>query len=332
MMLHGLLYLLSLIAVEGESLQVWNNGLPTSLRGIHVFTNEEVWVSGSAGYIGHTVNGGSDWAFRQIPGWESAEFRDIEKINDSTVLVMSSTLPAAILISEDNGLTFRTVYSSPDSTYFLDGMDCNSNGDCILYGDPIEGYMLLLASSESGHFWKQERSIQLPEGTAAFAASGSGIQWLDDSTYAWATGIGGALIIGCDLSHACEQRAALPYAVSAASGIYGMHFKNNKMGVVTGGDYTLELETTPNTYYAIDGGYQWQPFSVMPAGYRSSIGIGENGVILICGPGGIDRAQWGAFACVAVSEEAFHTLAPAPNGDFYLAGPNGNTGKYTISR
>ena len=141
MMLHGLLYLLSLIAVEGESLQVWNNGLPTSLRGIHVFTNEEVWVSGSAGYIGHTVNGGSDWAFRQIPGWESAEFRDIEKINDSTVLVMSSTLPAAILISEDNGLTFRTVYSSPDSTYFLDGMDCNSNGDCILYGDPIEGYI-----------------------------------------------------------------------------------------------------------------------------------------------------------------------------------------------
>ncbi|HCK20744.1 MAG TPA: hypothetical protein DHW15_00850, partial [Bacteroidetes bacterium] len=179
MMLYGLLYLLSLIAAEGESLQVWNNDLPTSLRGIHVYTNDEVWVSGSAGYIGSTVNGGGDWAFQQIPGWESAEFRDIEKINDSTVLVMSSTLPAAILISEDNGLTFRTVYSSPDSTYFLDGMDCNSNGDCILYGDPIEGYMLLLASSESGHFWKQERSIQLPEGTAAFAASGSGIQWLD---------------------------------------------------------------------------------------------------------------------------------------------------------
>lgn len=332
MMLHGLLYLLSLIAVEGESLQVWNNGLPTSLRGIHVFTNEEVWVSGSAGYIGHTVNGGSDWAFRQIPGWENAEFRDIEKINDSIVLVMSSTLPAALLISVDNGLSFNAVFSTADPAYFLDGLDCNSKGSCMLFGDPIEGYLLLLASPASGHAWDHVPSLKLPEGTAAFAASGSGIQWIDDTTCILATGMAAALVIECTVANGCKELATLPFPSSEASGIYGMHFKNNKMGVVTGGDYTLESATTQNTYFTSDGGYQWQPFSMMPDGYRSSIGIGENGVILICGPGGIDRAQWGAFECVAVSEEAFHTLAPAPNGDFYLAGPNGNTGKYTISR
>ncbi len=331
-MFWTLLHLLFLLTPDGELLQVWEHDLPTSLRGIHVYSDDEVWVSGSAGYIGHTANGGDAWEFRQLPGWENAEFRDIEKINDSTILVMSSTLPAAMLISTDNGLNFEALFSTADSAYFLDGLDCNTIGNCICYGDPIEGYMLLLASLESGHSWDHVPSIKLPEGTAAFAASGSGIQWIDDSTYVWATGIGSAMIIGCAEGEGCHPRAILPYPVSAASGIYGMHFKNNLSGVVTGGDYTMESAESHNTFYTLDGGYTWQPFATMPNGYRSSIAMGGSGIILLCGPGGIDRAVEGNYACTSVSTVAFNAVASAPNGDFYLAGPNGKTGKYTIPK
>src|SRR6187402_499285 len=56
----------------------------TSLRGLSVVTDLDVWVSGSAGKVGHSVDGGGHWEWITVPNYEKRDFRDIEAFDAKT--------------------------------------------------------------------------------------------------------------------------------------------------------------------------------------------------------------------------------------------------------
>lgn len=66
----------------------------TSLRGMSVVDAQTVWVSGSNGMVGRTVDGGNHWEWNQVKGFEKIEFRDIEAFDRQSAIVMGIGEPA----------------------------------------------------------------------------------------------------------------------------------------------------------------------------------------------------------------------------------------------
>jgi hypothetical protein len=85
-----------------QTVQLVNNGTKTSIRGLSVVNDNTVWVSGSGGTIGKSIDAGKTWTFITVPGFEKKEFRDIEAFDDMTAVVMSIDTPAYILRTIDD--------------------------------------------------------------------------------------------------------------------------------------------------------------------------------------------------------------------------------------
>jgi photosystem II stability/assembly factor-like uncharacterized protein len=318
------LLLIGAAALAQPSLQVQENDTPTSLRGIAIRENGEWWVSGSNGTLGVSRDNGNTWTWMVVPGFEQAEFRDIELIDSTGVLIMSSVAPAAILYSKDAGKHFETVFISTDTTWFLDGMAMSGKYG-ICYGDPINNKMCILQSSDYGKTWQYNKDGPLvSEGTAAFAASGSGIQYVNKKSVLLATGgKESSVFYSKNAGTSWERVKDIPFDTTATSGIYGMVVVNQKMSFVIGGDYTKESEQTNNCYYTRDGWKSIQKPTAMPLGYRSAIAV-TNQWVIACGSAGVDIANMSDMSFSAFSEIGFHTCI-AFKGKIYLAGSNGRT-------
>ena len=53
------------------------SGTNASLRGLSVVNDNVVWVSGSNGTVGKTTNGGKNWKWFTVKGFEKKEYRSI---------------------------------------------------------------------------------------------------------------------------------------------------------------------------------------------------------------------------------------------------------------
>src|SRR5690349_8662031 len=87
-----------------ESLTV---GTAVSIRGLSVVNDDVVWVSGSNGMVGRSVNGGKTWQWINVKGFEKTDFRDIEAFNAQTAIIMGISEPAYILKTTDGGDSWK---------------------------------------------------------------------------------------------------------------------------------------------------------------------------------------------------------------------------------
>src|SRR5476651_2179389 len=95
----------------------------TNIRGLSVVDEKIAWVSGSNGYIGITDDGGKNWIWQRVKGFEKSDFRDIEAFSDKDAIIMSSGTPALILKTTDGGLNWQLKYHNDDEAYFFDAID-----------------------------------------------------------------------------------------------------------------------------------------------------------------------------------------------------------------
>ena len=67
--------LLALFAIaQMPRIDTLTSGIKTSIRGLSVVTDNVVWVSGSNGMVGTSINGGKDWRWFQVKGFEKTDF------------------------------------------------------------------------------------------------------------------------------------------------------------------------------------------------------------------------------------------------------------------
>jgi photosystem II stability/assembly factor-like uncharacterized protein len=101
-----------------------------------VISDDIIWVSGSNGTVGKSVDGGVTWKWQIVKGFEKKDFRDIEAFGANTALIMAVDSPAYILKTLDGGDTWKVVYRNDSKGIFLDAMNFRNNREGIVVGDP----------------------------------------------------------------------------------------------------------------------------------------------------------------------------------------------------
>src|SRR5262245_21835656 len=108
---------------HSQKIEILTKGTKTSLRGLSVVNDNVVWVSGSSGMVGKTLDGGKNWTWMTVTGFEKTEFRDIEAFDAVSAVIMGIAEPAYILKTNDGGKTWKVVYENKGKGMFLDAME-----------------------------------------------------------------------------------------------------------------------------------------------------------------------------------------------------------------
>src|SRR6476620_5105018 len=99
-----------IVGAMAQTVRVIVSDKKTSMRGLSVVTDKVVWVSGSNGTVGRSIDGGETWKWITVKGYEKTDFRDIEAFDESTAVIMGIDAPAYILKTTDGGETWKQVY------------------------------------------------------------------------------------------------------------------------------------------------------------------------------------------------------------------------------
>ena len=319
------------------TVEVLTSGTNTSLRGLSVVNDAVAWVRGSRGTIGRTVNGGRDWRWMQVKGFENADFRDIEAFDGLNAVIMAVGEPAYILRTENGGESWKVVYENRTKGMFLDAMEFWNEQAGIVIGDPINGRFFIARSFDGGLTWKdipEERRPLADSGEACFAASGTNIRALDNDE---AIFISGGLQSNVFIR---DQKIKLPIvqgSESTGANSIAVFDRYKKKGgnqlVVVGGDFKSDTASDRNCYYSNNRGKTWKRPKTPPHGYRSCVEWLDRKIVMACGLTGVDYSNDNALNWQLISDESFHVCRIAKRGStVYLAGNNGKIARLVFKR
>jgi photosystem II stability/assembly factor-like uncharacterized protein len=317
---------------------VSNCGDDVSLRGLCVASDEVIWASGSKGTIVRSVDGGATWSLHRVAGYEMSEFRSIHAWNERQACVASAGTPAVILRTEDGGGSWQEVYRNDSPQAFFDAIAFEGPDHGFVMSDPVDGRFLIVETLDGGKTWRDLPELERPvaeNGEAAFAAS-SGSMVIRSHGEIW-IGTGGKTP-GTDRGRLLRfdpERKEWNYSWTnlprnESSGIFALHFGDDRFAVIVGGDYKNESNSEQAAGWSDDGGITWHPAHSMPSGYRSSVWCWANGddrFWMTAGPNGTDTSPDGKNWTRA-SDEGFHVVRCSPTGQFWGAGSKGRIGKW----
>lgn len=327
------IFFLAISGLKAQSIQVLQKDKDTSLRGLSVVDDSIAWVSGSKGWTAVSNDGGKNWDWKQIKGYENLDFRDIEGFSVNKAIMVSAGTPAVILLTIDAGQSWKEVYRNESKDIFLDGMDFWDNEKGIIYGDPINGQMVLLETRDGGMSWQNispQNTISLIEGEASFAASGTNIRTGKGGKVWIATGgLQSRIFRSKDYGLHWEANNLPIIQGKNSSGPFSIAFYKNKAGVAAGGDFLSDTSRLNNLILTKNGGRVWTKPQITLFGYRSAIEYLSKNELLACGPKGIDRSIDGGKTWMKLSDQGFHTVRKAKSGDLVLlTGGNGRIAIY----
>ena len=147
---------------------------------------------------------------------------------------------------------------------------------------------------------KCEGKIEAKDGEAGFAASGSNVQMLNSTTYAFVSGGTISRFFKSKDNGKTWTKIVLPYYPGESSGAYSMCFSDEKRGVIVGGDYASPNLKLNTSFFTEDGGESWFNAETQVRGYRSCAYF-VHGIYYSCGTNGIDYStnygvDWKPFA------------------------------------
>lgn len=308
-----------------------------SFRGLSVVTDKVVWVSGSKGTVGLSKDGGKNWKWMQIPGFEKSDFRDIEGFDKNTAIIMASGTPAVILKTTDGGENWKVVFRDNRPEMFLDAMDFWDEKRGMLVGDPINGRFVLLETTNGGDGWRVLDSTLCPEAhdsEAVFAASGTSLVCFDKNKIAFVSGGKTSRLFKCKLPFFNWQTTPTNQMHGASSqGCFSVAYCKWLTGgslELTGGDY-LKPDSV-SEFQVVSMQLNLRGFSISnPAyssigGYRSCIAQMGKRYLIATGTNGTDILLNGRWRCI--SRTGFNVVCKAKNGKaVFLAGSKGRIAK-----
>ncbi len=328
-----------LLSAQTPSIEVLTSGTKTSLRGLSVVNDNIVWVSGSNGTVGKSVNGGKNWKWMTVNGFEKTDFRDIEAFDANTAIIMGIADPAYILKTNDGGESWKVVYENKTKGMFLDAMDFANNQQGIVIGDPINGKAFIARTSDTGNTWQEldekENHTVIDSGEAFFAASGSNVRLFTNKDYFIVSGgLRSRLITNTgatDLPLIQGKETTGANAIDIFDD--GMPKKPGKRMIIVGGDFNADSSIAKNCFYTINGGKTWLAPVTPPHGYRSSVEYLSKKDVLACGLNGVDYSSDGGKNWKWISKEGFHVSRIAKIGTaIFLAGNNGKIGRVVFEK
>lgn len=314
---------------------VQTSGVTARLRGVSAVSERVVWASGSASTVLRTTNGGATWRKLNVTN-DALDFRDIDAIDAQTAYVLSIGNGAASRIykTTDAGATWTLQFQNKDPKAFLDAMSFWDANNGIVFGDSINGQFYILLTDNGGETWSRLAVSRLPpalENEGAFAASGTNIA-VFGKTHAWiGTGAGAKarVLRSTDRGRSWEV-ADTPLAAGQSTGIFSIAFRDEKHGVVVGGDYSKEKEAVDNLAVTDDGGVTWKLVKGL-SGYRSVVAYvpdAKTPALVALGPSGGDYSLDDGQTWQPIEGPGFDTFSFLPRkATGWGAGANGAIGK-----
>ena len=282
---------ISLTFGQSISLVTLDSRVESTFRGLSVVNQKVVWVSGTGGTVLRTIDGGKNWENISVPNMEKIDFRDVEGFNKNTAIVMGVASPARFYKTTDGGQTWKLVYFDDREGVFFDGMSFWNKNDGIAFSDPVDGEHFLIRTTDGGDTWHEIPKEGFPHKLNpefGFAASGTGIPVQGRKTV-W-LGMGGvkSRVFKSEDGGMNWSVAETPIVHGGQStGIYSVAFKNKKVGISVGGDYTNQ--SIKNTMaYTNDGGATWHLPEKQTHQYRECVAHYRGNIFFAVGPSGFD--------------------------------------------
>ena len=285
-----------------NSIKILTQKKGVSIRGLAVPNTNTIWASGSEGSIAKSVNGGTNFEWMQVPGYESRDFRSIHAWDDKQAIIVAIEAPAIILKTIDGGTSWYKVYENADTLMFLDAIHFKDANNGLVVGDPIANTIFLLSSNDKGEHWNEIPSsyfkTPLEKGESFFASSGSNIAQLSKEDFLVSGGMRSRLWINgsamyIPIIQGGKSTGANSMAISP----------NGNRIMIVGGDFMkdtsriqsavgLKLMVQPNS----DQKWQSKRKSSWvidktigyPNGYRSGVEYITNSILIACGTSGVD--------------------------------------------
>ncbi len=301
----------------------------SSFRSVSVVNDKVVWLSGTNGTVCRSVDGGLHFDCLSVMGFETADFRSLYAFDDSNAVIANTGSPAQILRTANGGISWEVVYEKFNPDAFFDGIDFWNEQDGIIYGDPIDGQMLILVTTDGGRNWNQVANATpayLASGEASFAASGTNIRCFNNGKVIVASGgMVSRLFVSNDKGQSWEIFPTPILQGTPSRGIFSFDFINEKEGVIVGGDYTNDSLSENNVFYSLNDAHKWEAPKIGTRGYRECVIYLSNSTLLCVGPSGIDVSYNGALDWKPFSnEKGFHVIRKSRNGSLVvLAGTEG---------
>lgn len=322
---------------QGYQFKLLNSSENTSIRGMSVVSDQVAWVSGSNGSIGKTVDGGTTWQWHKPAGYEKLDFRDIEAFDENKAIVVNAGSPAYVLHTIDGGKTWTERYKNLDSAIFLDGMSFWDEKSGMIFGDPIRNKMQLIRTNDGGLTWEDvsgQMKGELRVGEAGFAASGTTIVTKNPGMVWIATGGSIANIYYTHNRGFKWYMKPLPILQGESStGPFSMAFYDQKKGVVVGGNYLKDRESTNNVLVTADGGRTWKQSERPVYGYRSGVTYLNEKILVATGSSGTDISYDGGKNWQNISMLNLNVVQKSKRGNLVLlAGGKGEIYQLIITR
>ena len=316
-------------STEAQTVKMLNSGSKASLRGLSVVSNDVVWVSGSAGSVGRSVDGGETWKWTTVKGFEKTDFRDIEAFDKNTAIIMGIASPAYILKTTDGGDSWKVVYENKDTSMFMDAMEFWNEQSGIVIGDPIGDKIFIARTFDGGETWRgipTENNPTADKGEAFFASSGTNVRKLNKSEAVFVSGgLRARMFIR-------DKKIEMPILQGKEStGSNSIAVKDKNCMIVVGGDFTAKDDTTKNCVITLDGGESFTEPSVGPHGYRSCVEYLGKKNWISCGLNGVDYSTDEGQHWAWISKDSFHAVRKAKKGKaVYFSGGGGRIGKLVL--
>jgi acetylornithine deacetylase/succinyl-diaminopimelate desuccinylase-like protein/photosystem II stability/assembly factor-like uncharacterized protein len=312
------------------------SGTDAEFRALHAAAAAVVWAAGRGGVYAVTTNGGATWRADSIPGAADLFLTGIWAADARTAYVMATSFDgglARIYRTSDGGGSWRMAYEKKGEGVFFDALRCWNGQRCVAFSDPVGGGLLIVRTTDGAATWTEVPADRVPPtltGEAGFAASGTTLTtW--GSRHAWIGTGGGATarVYRTADGGASWEVAATPLAGNASSGIFGIAFRDSLNGVAVGGDYRRPRDAQQNVLRTSDGGRTWTIAAVsLPAGVRygaaySPVALEGRRQLLAVGPSGVGLSPDDGTGWVPLDTTHYNTVAFAPNGGAWVAGPDG---------
>ena len=321
----GIALILLQTTVWGQTLLLLDSSRNTSFRGLSVVNNKTIWVSGSNGTVGKSLDGGKTWNWMQVMGYEHCDFRDIEAFDEHTAVLMATGSPARIFKTTNGGTNWELVFSDSTNGMFLDAMDFWNEQSGIVVGDPINGSIYIRRTFDGGSTWRGLPEQAYPtsaNGEVLFAASGTNITHYNRREAIFVTGGTVSRLFIRNLKHTLPLQQG-----TSTTGANSIAVRKKRI-LIVGGDFTNDTLRRGTCVFSTDFGKTFQTPQTPPFGYRSCVAFQSKKRILACGTSGVDVSHDGGLNWINISRQSFHVVQKAKKGNaVFMAGPGGKIAK-----
>jgi photosystem II stability/assembly factor-like uncharacterized protein len=298
-----------------------------------VVSPKVTWASGTKGTYARTADGGKTWTAGHVPDAEKLDFRAVKAFGDNTAYLLSagSGEGSRIYQTTDGGKTWTLQFKNSEPEAFFDALAFWDEKNGIALSDPVKGHFQLIVTEDGGAHWNPLAPKDLPPALpreGAFAASGTCLITGGESDVWFCTG--GAKV--ARVFHSADRGknwtvSETPVAADIeSSGIFSIAFRDQKHGMIVGGDYRKPNETGATAATTSDGGKTWALLDKsLP--YRSCVCWARDRWIAV-GTSGSHSSDDNGATWKLLDRENYNSVGFTSTGEGWAVGPKGRIANF----